>query len=52
MKETDPKPRSRKLCPGCETSPSSCRSHRWLSGRCCCDDCEQRNGEHDGEVGA
>ncbi len=34
---------SRKLCPACEATPTSCDTRRHLSGRDCCDAC---TGEH------
>jgi len=42
--ETDPKPRSRKVCASCEATPQGCDSNYWLRSRRCCDAC---TGDHD-----
>lgn len=37
----------RRPCQHCEASAAGCRSHKWLSGRLCCDRCRA---DHDAEV--
>lgn len=42
--ETDERRTDRRACPHCEASAADCRSHKWLSGRLCCQQCR---GDHD-----
>jgi len=48
--EAPPRRTDRRLCDHCGASAATCRSHAWLSGRACCQACDESGRDHDNEA--